>query len=985
MRPHTRIALPSPIVALGVLGIALAWTACHDDLAGPACAPDQCAIDGACYDHLAPNPANPCEACIALDLGSRRAWSPRDGASCDDGASCTAEDQCRSGSCVGTPVRCDDGDPCTRDRCDEANGCVAEPDPVACGKDPCAATPPPDCDDDDPCTDDRCEPGRGCAYVPVDDALALACDDEDACTRDDRCVAGVCEGIATVACDDGDLCTVDVCDPAVGCRHGTLASLCDDDNPCTDERCDPAKGCVYPFNTASCDDGSVCTVGDTCRLGACLGTPVAIDDLNPCTDDACDAVLGVVHVDNQRACSDVNACTVGDRCAAGRCVPGAEALACDDGNGCTDDRCDPLLGCVFAPHERACSDGSLCTANDKCSDGDCLGEAVDCDDDNACTTDACVPTVGCTHTVVVSNACRPNIVVTNPLRGATLTAGNPATLSVSGTVTSGGGPITSLKVNGTTTAVAANGGFTRSITPKTGGNILVIEATDALGTARTVVQSFLWSRGYRHPTTPKNGIVPQGIGVWLDKVAIDDGTRASPPNDLASILQIALRAFDIAALIPSPAASNVDAGGLVGTYNIYVQNLTYSPPTATLTAQSGGIHLRGTIPNGRANIRANKTCSAGLFSCWGPTPITGTMTFSSIVIDADLDLSVSNNDIRVVVRQSSVAINNVQISIDGAFGWLAEFILGFFKDDLVARVASEFNAQIAPVIGPLVRDGLRELAFSVALDIPKLQGGGSIPVELKTDWSDVTCTSAGCKIVLRAGAWTDVKRTPYTNSGVPNRDACGSGTQTLVVPGARPLELSLADDTLNELLFAVWRGGLLELPVPAAWLAGVDLSTYGISDLTMTLSGMLAPTAGDCGGQGLEAHVGDLQILAKLKLFGQPVDVVIWASAVAGLQLVLDGNEIAIRVTAVKRVETQVTVQQSDLIALEPVIADLIRDQVVDALIGQIAGTDLGSFPLPQIDLSGAIAGLPPGTGIAIQPETLTRNQGNTIAAGRLK
>ena len=75
---------------------------------------------------------------------------------------------------------------------------------------------------------------------------------------------------------------------------------------------------------------------------------------------------------------------------------------------------------------------------------------------------------------------------------------------------------------------------------------------------------------------------------------------------------------------------------------------------------------------------------------------------------------------------------------------------------------------------------------------------------------------------------------------------------------------------------------------------------------------------------------------------------------------------------------------QSSLISLEPVIADLIEEQVLGGLVASLGDGDLGSFPLPDIDLSGAISGLPAGTGITIVPETITRSGGNTIAGGRL-
>ncbi len=1004
---QTGLARPTRLgsgLMFGLAAVVLVGTACDDTDKGATagttvtCAPDTCDIGGVCLDNLAPNPANPCEACIVLV--DRTRFSAWDAGTCDDDDACTVADRCDGGSCTGDALSCDDGDPCTEDLCDSPTGectntVVSDPD-GACGVDPCLASP--DCDDDNPCTEDRCEPFEGCVSVPLTgrDAEATVCDDGNACTLGERCIEGTCEpdpsdspdsADSVVSCDDDDLCTIDVCDPEVGCRNTSIADLCNDDNPCTDEACEPDKGCVYPFNTDPCDDKSLCTASDTCTLGACLGTPVPLDDDNPCTDDLCDPLLGVLHVDNTLPCDDKNACTLGDFCANARCLPGRTPLECDDTNVCTDDACDPLSGCRNDNHTRPCNDVDACTAGDACSGGACLGATVVCNDDNACTADACLPASGCEHTLIVSNPCRPTITITHPPRGATLTEGGTTTnLVARGTVTSGAGPITSLRVNGVSRPVDAQGNWTATITPDHGGNILVVDAVDSFGSTRKKVQSYLWSRAYRHPTTAKNGIVPQGLGLWLDKLAIDDGTRGSPPNDLASILQIALRSFDLAALIPRPVVDNLSAVG--ERYDIYLNNFSYSPATVTLTSQTGGIRMVGRMNNGSANIRAQRDgCQTTVFgACVTPMPslITGSASFSSLIITADLDFSVVSNDIRVTVRQSTVQINGLDVQIDGIFGWLGEFILGFFMNDLRNTIQSSFNDQIGPIMGPLVRDALRQLAFQVAFDVPKPSGNGNVPLSLVTDWSSVTCSAEGCAIQLRAGAYTTTKVTPYTNSGVPNRDACGSGTQSLVIPEARILELSLADDTTNQLLFALWRGGLLEFPVPAAWLTGVDLAQYGITNLTMVVSGMLAPTVSDCSGRGLEAHMGDVKVTASMRLFGQQVDVVIWASVFAGFEFFVSGRELGIRVTNVRRVETEVSVQNPNLITLEPVIADLIRDQVVGQLTSQLGGTQLGTFPLPDIDLAGAISGLPAGTGIRITPETLGRASGNTVVGGRL-
>ncbi|MCB2195746.1 MAG: hypothetical protein KQH79_07790 [Bacteroidetes bacterium] len=74
------------------------------------------------------------------------------GAACDDGNSCTENDQINEDClCVGTPVNCDDGDPCTADACDAATGaCIHTVLPESlCDKDGDGYTADLDCNDND--------------------------------------------------------------------------------------------------------------------------------------------------------------------------------------------------------------------------------------------------------------------------------------------------------------------------------------------------------------------------------------------------------------------------------------------------------------------------------------------------------------------------------------------------------------------------------------------------------------------------------------------------------------------------------------------------------------------------------------------------------------------------------------------------------------------------------------------------------------------
>ncbi len=948
----------------------------------------------------------------------REAWTPNDspdggGSSaggeadspCDDGDACTTGDHCQDGACVGDAVPCDDANACTDDACDpETGACVFTPNEAPCvSEDVCvnavcqggacvAGTELRDCDDGNPCTADSCDPATGCVHAPDD---AAACDDGLACTQSDACAAGVCVG-TPVDCDDQDVCTVDACvEPGVdgdlvdgGCVHHSLAALCDDGNPCTDEACDPEQGCVFPFNTAPCDDGNPCTVDDTCTDGACLGAPLDVDDDNVCTDDGCDPASGPFHTVNTLPCDDGDACTVGDVCADGLCTAGPDPLDCDDQNQCTSDSCDAATGCVHATTDGAdCDDQDACTEGDTCHEDTCLGAAVDCDDGNACTADSCDPADGCHNDLIVSGTCRPHIVVTYPPRGATI-AGDPANpiVTVTGTVSSGAGPITSFTINGVDVPVADDGSFAYDMPAAVGGNTIKFHATDSFDTPRDRVQAFLWSQTYLKPdiTAPKSGMVDPGAAIWLSQEVLDDGDHTPPPDDFATIFEMVLGNLDLSSLI-DPSTPIASSSG----YDIYLTGLTQGATTVSLTAIDGGLRMNATINDVVGDLTFDCTCSGLLCGCWyAGGDSTGGVSIDSLDVTADILLSVNpDHTLNVNVTSATTTINGMDIwSDNGWTNFLISVVEVFIRDSLVSSFEDEINSQLTTVLGPMLADALSALAFNTTFDIPKLDGSGdAITVALVTDFSYTDFAPGGGALGLRAGGYS-VKGTSFDNLGVPMRINCGAGAQVLVVPKAAPFELSLADDTLNELLYAAWNGGLLEFPVPASMLGGVDLTQYGITNLTLDVAGMLAPTASDCNADGeLLAHIGDLRVNAHLELFGQPMDIVIYATLTAALELTAADGQIGIRLSEIRSLDTDVTVQQDDMVASEAVVKDLIETQLIGGLLGALGGDSLASIPLPEMDLSASV-GLPPGSAvIAITPQSVTRQGGNTIVSGTLQ
>lgn len=298
--------------------------------------PTTCPADSRCDVCFGPATCvEPSGACVEPYL---------DGTACDDGDTCTEDDRCYRGTCVGgipQEVDCDDGNECTLDSWDCESGCSNEPVPGA----PCNS-------DADLCTEGTCAVAGEIGF----------CDEPP--TRPD--------------CDDDNLCTNDYCDHATGeCVNDpapNIGDLCSDGDLCTDnDACDEQGDCVGLAITCEDDDSSDCWV----PTGEC---------------DPTDGLCWYDVVEVGTACDDYDECTTGDKCDADGYCDYEEDVDCDDGNACTIDSCDTYWGCENdpAPDGVPCYDGLFCTEVAECIDGECTRVVeFDCDDEYDCTSEYC--------------------------------------------------------------------------------------------------------------------------------------------------------------------------------------------------------------------------------------------------------------------------------------------------------------------------------------------------------------------------------------------------------------------------------------------------------------------------------------------------------------------------------------------------------------------------------------------------------------------
>ena len=327
---------------------------------------------------------------IALDSGSTSCADRPDGAQCDDGNTCTANDVCKAGACIGTNTcTCTTDAECfaqMSDRCIGTPFCNLSVSPHVCHYKPgtkvtCAGQT-------GPCTLQTCDPKNGtCNSGPGFEGAT--CDgDKDPCTLPGTCHDGVCEGQAKTQCDcqsDADCASLedgDQCNGTLFCRKDVFPYKCvldpasvkvctgTKDSACATNACAPETGkCALkplPDGTA-CDDGELCTVNDACAAGQCSGptnTCLCSTDKDCASQEDGDLCNGVLFCNQKSKLCELNEATV-------------VACASVDDTDCTKNTCVPSEGtCAMtaAKPGTPCDDGDKCTKGEICLGGKCSSE-----------------------------------------------------------------------------------------------------------------------------------------------------------------------------------------------------------------------------------------------------------------------------------------------------------------------------------------------------------------------------------------------------------------------------------------------------------------------------------------------------------------------------------------------------------------------------------------------------------------------------------
>ncbi len=382
-----------------------------------------------------------------------------------------------------------------------------------------------------------------------------------------------------------------------------------------------------------------------------------------------------------------------------------------------------------------------------------------------------------------------------------------------------------------------------------------------------------------------------------------------------------------------------------------------------------------------------------------------TIQITADKIDLGIDLFLTKDPatgkLVSTAKNTTLQFTNLKaLPINGPLSNVINPILGQIESAILAPLTNLLTGILGPTlnntIGGALGNALGALAINTTIPLGPFIGKGA-PANLKLT-SDIGTLSFQAKqgiVFGLAASMTAEKKVPHDILGSIGRAGC-------LADKAKPevfnptekygLEVGLADDFVNQLLEAIWNGGLLQLALDSSVLGNVDLSTYGVKDLSVETDFLLPPILNTCAdGDWLTLQIGDLGIHAMLSFSGTPIDMYAYAMVTAkvkieavadpknpgskAISLTLDPKSVALKL--------EVTKINSEALAFKDIFVSLITG-LVPSLVGGISG-GLGAIPLPSIDLSTLSPSIPKGTTLGIDIQEIANVAGYTYIRGSIK
>ena len=473
----------------------------------------------------------------------------------------------------------------------------------------------------------------------------------------------------------------------------------------------------------------------------------------------------------------------------------------------------------------------------------------------------------------------PTLTLDSPARGDLLFQGGagPWPVTVRGRACDPVHRLVDLRIDGVAVPLAGAGPcFPFAAAVETGWGLTVVtgEARNDAGQVGTMAQALLRSPDWFPAGTGPDAAAAGALVVQIGPGFLDDGDR-STPDELATLLERALGGIDLDAAAGPLRFADPDADG-----DGRLDTRRYDCLLYTVTSKRTGFELWKSGPLSAAGVRMERLALApgGIEA---RASVTGLRLPFSVTGNLDSGcLGAAQDTVSGLARADALTVDGIaRVGRDGqgaptaTFDALAVTLSGLALDvdlgplDFTGLGAAIGDAVAAQVRGPaqralqaalraLLEERLRRAlaalsAFQREVALPPALGGGRIVLEGSLDGLDFNAARGVLATSLRIAAAFPVPGHPaphgtmWLGGGLP--DASGLSASAVAV--------GLADDALNQLLFAAWQAGAfdlagVELPAGAPGLPGARLS------LDPRLPPVLVPRPG--GAPWMDLALGDV-------------------------------------------------------------------------------------------------------------------------------
>jgi len=536
----------------------------------------------------------------------------------------------------------------------------------------------------------------------------------------------------------------------------------------------------------------------------------------------------------------------------------------------------------------------------------CASDPPDGDDDTVDDDD-----VGITVPVL------PRIELDGPPRASFHPAGSQ--VNVAGRCVAGDAPLAELTINGEVVGFSGDGSFTHVLASEPGINIVQLRIEDTDGERATE------ALGYHYGPTiePAEQLTNIGVIHASDELLDDD---APDLDDAASLVE---------SLLQDPSTFSGLLAPIEDEYMVLTPtSMEISSADVDLDPYSGALSTSMELWGLHVTFDAEGT------GIWSWVSVSGEMWADPATIDMDLGVSASGGTVQVSVSYVDVTLDGFALSVE----YVPDFLEPYLADLAQEYVEDALQQTAEDMVGEFLGDFLEAFAMDIEF-------GEEHPVTLEIDLGSLALDSNGITM------WLDGRSTAEV--ALPLPEWAGSlttpGTPPAVPFSAKPLNVAVDDDFLNQLFFTLWYAGAL-----AGWEFGeAELAEMGSGDIPPPLGpvqevavGLQLPlvvTGTDVEGFDFDLGVGEVQSTIT-RTDGETMGFSTNIHGGASLQVATDGSLTLSMDDRPAELEIGVGVLQYPD-ELDPGDLAALMRLVVPPMLSQ-ANAAFPGFPLPQIELS---------------------------------